>query len=112
MTECRVTVRLPESGALLGALGLAPGGRVQQAVDYQVASRLEPYMPKQSGAMIGGMFSATVYGSGQVRIPAPYAALRSKVARRSGLRGPRYIERMKADQMEGIVKAAKEAVRG
>ncbi|MFV0413869.1 MAG: hypothetical protein ACK5L3_11505 [Oscillospiraceae bacterium] len=76
----------------------------QKRLDLEVMKQLEPYMQLDTGAMIMSMRLATIPGSGNVRVNAPYSRKvfysNSAVGRITGaLRGPYYFNRMKADKL-------------
>ena len=60
---------------LLAARGLPPdgGGSVQKFVDSECVRMMEKYTPKLSGAMRDSAYSATQFGSGEIRQTAPYS---------------------------------------
>ncbi len=101
------TFRSAAPGKLLQKRGLEDNGRVQCIVDSEVMRRMEPYMPKLTGAMINSMITGTRIGSGEVVVNTPYAHARSKSARNVPLlRGPHFFERFKADCKDDILRAA------
>ncbi len=92
--------------------GLESGGVVQQIVDSEVMRYMDPYIPLASGAMRNSMLTYTVPGSGEVNVDTPYAHRRLLSARKNGLRGPNFFERMKADHKKDILRAAASAAGG
>ncbi len=96
------------TGEIIAKRGLQKGGRVQKFVDSEVMRCMEPYMPKQTGTMIDSMIIATRIGSGEVVVNTPYARKVSRKARKNGLRGSRFFERMKADCKDDILRGAAE----
>lgn len=87
--------------------GKSMTGKLQSAqamLDSEVMRLMEPYMPMETGAMIASMQVSTYIGSGRVEVATPYASRvyhnNGKIGRPTGpLRGPRYFDRMKADNM-------------
>ena len=92
--------------------GLESGGVVQQIVDSEVMRYMDPYIPFLTGAMRNSMLTYTVPGSGEVNVNTPYAHRRLLSARKNGLRGPNFFERMKADHKKDILRAAASAAGG
>lgn len=92
--------------------GLESGGVVQQIVDSEVMRYMDPYIPFLTGAMRNSMLIYTVPGSGEVNVNTPYAHRRLLSARKNGLRGPNFFERMKADHKKDILRAAASAAGG
>lgn len=92
--------------------GLESGGVVQQIADSEVMRYMDPYIPLASGAMRNSMLTYTVPGSGEVNVNTPYAHRRLLSARKNGLRGPNFFERMKADHKKDILRAAASAAGG
>lgn len=91
---------------ILKRRGLENGGFAQQYVDSEVMRCMEPRMPWLSGNMVKQMIIPTVIGSGEVDVNTPYAHARSISARKNGLRGDHFFERMKADCREDILNGA------
>ena len=54
-------------------LGVAPGGRVQKAVDKAVIDACVPYVPFAEGNLTGSANTATEVGSGEVIYDTDYA---------------------------------------
>ena len=105
--------QMEKASKIIERRNLEAGGRVQQIVDSEVMRRMEPYMPKLTGAMINSMITGTQIGSGEVVVNTPYARARSKSARNvPPLRGPHYWERFKADCKDDILEAAAAASGG
>ncbi len=77
-------------------------GTAQKKLDTEVMRVMEPYMPKLYGNMIQSMEKATDIGSGEIIVNTPYAHRRLKSARKNGLRGPNFFERMKADNLDHL----------
>ena len=121
---------------LLRKRNLEEGGKVQQAIDRSVIRLSIPYVPMRDGVLMQSAYTATQIGSGRVVWPGPYARFQyygmvmttadGRVWARSGekkpvvttrplnhdktkhdLAGPFWVERMKADRGEDIVKEAK-----
>lgn len=89
--------------AWLADRGLEPGGRVQEVIDREVARRAARYAPQRTGALA---HSAVAEG-GRVFFAVPYARAQDKEGRPgAGLRGPRYVARMKAAEVREILRAA------
>jgi hypothetical protein len=91
---------------LLEERGLGSKGKVQTYIDHEVMRHMEMYMPKLTGTMINSMIISTQAGSGEVVVNTPYAHKRSEKARKNGLRGPHFFERMKADHKDTILAGA------
>ena len=120
--------------ALLAKYGLQDGGPVQKLVDSEVMRYMSDYMPRrQAGELEHMMIMSTVIGSGQIDTPGPYAHYLYEgilyVSPTTGsawakeneikiptdrlltyagapMRGKKWIERMKADHKDDILKAA------
>lgn len=92
----------------------------QKVVDSEVIRRTDPYVPFRTGQLKHSGISGTVIGSGEIRYTAPYAKRQyyENAGRGieglhasggiTGKRGRLFFERMKADQKQDILKAAKE----
>lgn len=87
-------------------------GEAQVFTDSEVMRCMEPYMPFLSGVMVESVKTGTDVGSGEVVVNTPYAHRRLKVARKNGLRGPNYFERMKADHLDEILDGARKITGG
>ena len=101
-----VTFKSDSLNNILKKRGLEPNGKVQKYIDSEVMRHMEPYMPRLTRAMIDSMIIGTDIGSGEVVVNTPYAHKRSEVARKNGLRGPYFFERMKADHADTILNGA------
>lgn len=94
--------------------------QAQKYIDTEVVRHSDPYVPFRTGIMKKSGISGTVIGSGIVEYTAPYArgqyytnAGRGKeglnaVNGAKGLRGPFFLERMKADHLPDIRRGLKE----
>ncbi len=102
----KITLRINSISKILADRGLAQKGRVQQYIDSEVMRVMEPYMPFDTGMMARSMPLASVVGSGEVVVNTVYAHRRLLSARKNGLRGPQYFDRMKADRLDGILSGA------
>ena len=63
----------PPLARLLEKYNLETGGKVQQLVDKLVIDYAVPYCPFDTGILATSPYAATVYGSGVVIYPGPYA---------------------------------------
>ena len=113
------TFKMLETNELLKKRGLptsvtkhSSGSYAQQVVDSEVMRYMSPYMPLQTGMMIDSMLTHTNLGSGEVVVKTPYAKRRLKYARKNGLRGPNYFERMKVDHLHDIGRVAEKITGG
>ena len=94
--------------------------KAQKAVDSEVLRRSDPYVPFLTGQLKHSGIAGTVIGSGEVRYIAPYARKQyyenagcgieglNASGGVTGKRGKFWFKRMKADQKQDILKAAKE----
>jgi hypothetical protein len=94
--------------------------QAQKYVDSETIRYSDPYVPFRTGIMKKSGISGTVVGSGVVEYTAPYArgqyytnAGRGKEGLNAakgtkGLRGPFFLERMKADHLPDIRRGLKE----
>lgn len=97
---------------MLKVRGLLPGGAVQACIDFAAASRTEPYVPYDTGALKNAPFR--YLGEGEIRYDLPYAAKQYyenagagyQGTAQGGLRGPYFFERMKADHGFAILSQA------
>ena len=87
-------------------------GEAQVFADSEVMRCMEPYMPFLFGVMVESMKNSTDAGSGEVVVNTPYAHRRLKIARKNGLRGPNYFERMKADHLREILDGVRKLTGG
>lgn len=91
---------------------------VQVFVDSEVLRLCDPYVPKDTGMLIKSGILGTVVGSGEVIYQAPYARIQyynnsgKGNNNKSGLRGPFWFERMKADHKNEILEGAKKKLGG
>lgn len=79
---------------------------IQAYLDNEVATELQPYVSKKSGAQEKSIRISTVVGSGKVHINVPYAhyqAYSKRIKKRVGKRGTRPFERMVADKKSSIL---------
>ena len=63
---------------MLQRFGLEEGGRVQKIIDKAVIDYSQPYWAFDTGTLARSAYAATVYGSGQVVWPGPYAHYQAK----------------------------------
>ncbi len=98
--------KMSDPKIILGSREL--GGTAQKIFTGEVMRVMEPYMPKDEGHMINSMKSE----SGRITVNVPYARRRIISAKNSGLRGPDYFERMKADKRDYLVSVAEKATGG
>ena len=79
MIEFNVRVNFsPEPDDMLHRFNLEPGGRVQQVIDRAVIDYSLPYWAWDTGTLARSAYAATVYGSGMVVWPGPYAHYMAK----------------------------------
>jgi len=129
-----VKLEMLSTAALLARRGLQEGGLVQQVVDSETMRFMRPYMPRrQAGELEHKMVTATIVGSGEVKIDGPFAhylhegilyvdsVTGSAWSRKDDtkvptdkeltyagapMRGKKFFDRMKTDHKEDILKAA------
>lgn len=88
---------------------LQDGGSVQKTIDKEVLSRSEPYIPRSTGRTIESGKRSTKLGSGKIIYDTPYAKdiyYNNKSFSGAPQRGNYWLERMKADDKEFILKAS------
>lgn len=107
-----------EFESLLERYGLEPGGPVQEAVDRTAIEWSIPYTPWRTGRLALNPYTASVIGSGVITYDVPYARHVYYGEGRTvysteinPLAGSFWFERMKADHLMDIVKAAREAMK-
>lgn len=105
-------LNIDKTSEIMGKRGIGNGGAAQKLVDSEVMRYMDPYIPFLTGAMRNSMLTYTVPGSGEVNVNTPYAHRRLLSARKNGLRGPNYFNRMKADHKDDILRAAAKAAGG
>ena len=133
--EVKLDIRTVEE--LIRVRGLQPGGPVQETVDIEVMRYMTDYMPRrQAGELEHLMVTATIVGSGEVKIDGPFAhylhegilyvdsVTGSAWSRKDDTkvptdreltyagapkRGKKFFDRMKTDHKEDILKAAQAA---
>ena len=92
--------------------------RVQVFIDNEVLRKCDPYVPMDTGMLKKSGILGTVVGSGEVIYIAPYARIQyynnkgTGNNNKSGLRGPYWFERMKADHKNQIFEDAKKKLEG
>lgn len=79
--------------------------RAQFAHDKKVWEECEPFTPKKTGALILSGKLGSIFGTGQIKWIAPYAARQYFMAREiePGLRGPFWFQRMKVVKGRTII---------
>lgn len=82
----------------------------QRYIDSEILRKADPYVPFQTGSLKRSGITGTKVGSGIIRYTAPYAEKRYRVAKTSGKRGPRWIERMLANHRAEIARGAQDAL--
>ena len=93
-----------------GPQATASFNKAQAYVDSEVLRLDAPYMPRNTGFMIQSGTLGTVIGSGEVNYIAPYSAKQyDTITSRSydAQRGGQWIDRMKIDHKDGILRGAK-----
>lgn len=94
---------------ILTARGLEKKGRVQQYIDTQVLALSEPFVPKDTGALIRSGIEATDIGSGEVKYNTPYARRWYYMPANfqgAPMRGNYWFERMKQQYRKEILHGA------
>lgn len=92
--------------------------RVQVFIDNEVLRKCDLYVPMDTGMLKKSGILGTVVGSGEVIYIAPYARIQyynnkgTGNNNKSGLRGPYWFERMKADHKNQIFEDAKKKLEG
>jgi len=79
--------------------GINEGGTVQQFIDSEVLRLCDPYVPKDTGALIDSGIINTQIGSGKVKYRTPYARRWYYMPadfQDAPMRGNYWFERMKA----------------
>ena len=83
---------------------------VQVFIDSEVARLCTPYVPWDTGTLAKSPLTATDFGSGEVVYNTPYAKAqyyrKGKRKKTSGMQGPLWFERMKADHKKEILAGA------
>ena len=91
--------------------------QAQKIVDSEVLRRCDPLIPMDTGMLKKSGILGTVVGSGEVIYQAPYARNQYYTNsgngnhNKSGLRGPFWFERMKANELDDIKKKVSEALK-
>lgn len=65
--------KLKTAKQIYNTLGLDEKGKVQKFIDKRIVESLQPYVSFKSGAQEKSIKTATVLGSGKVKINVPYA---------------------------------------
>lgn len=82
---------------ILKKRGLTPQGAAQIALDNQILKDCDPYVPFLTGVLKGSGPIQTAIGSGIIIYKTPYARRWYYTHKGSGMRGPYWFERAKAD---------------
>lgn len=101
--------------AIIKSRGLEAGGSVQQYVDSEVLRLSDPFIPKDTGALINSGITSTVIGSGKVVYNTPYARRWYYMpANFQGApqRGNYWFERMKQQYATQILEGARKRATG
>jgi hypothetical protein len=100
--------KLDSVNKILKKRGLEEHGNVQKFIDSEVLRRCDPYIPKDTGALIASGITATRIGSGLVIWNTPYARRQyyENAGKSGGLRGKHWFSRMKIDQGQQIIDGA------
>lgn len=110
-----VSFSIKPTQAIIAARGLDKNGTVQRYIDNEILTRCEPYVPRNTGALIASGWQNTHLGSGEVVYDTPYAAKmyygksdtgREYEYRGAPMRGAYWFERMKAANLYGILSGA------
>lgn len=94
---------------ILKSRGLDTRGKVQQYIDSEVLRLSEPFIPKDTGALIDSGIQNTDIGSGEVKYSTPYARrwyYMPAQFQEAPQRGNYWFERMKQQYKESILKGA------
>jgi len=87
------------------------GQKTQMFLDKTVATNLQQYVSKKTGAQEYSIPLSSNYGSGYVTIGVPYASYQAyskKIKKRVGKRGTQPFERMKSDKKDTILRQVAE----
>ena len=132
-----ITFDIKPTAELLRSRGLQPCGPVQKVIDSETMRYMGDYMPRrQAGELEHKMVTATIVGSGEVKIDGPFAhylhegilyvdsVTGSAWSRKDDtkvptdkeltyagapMRGKKFFDRMKTDHKVDILKAAQAA---
>lgn len=93
--------------------------KTQKIIDGAVLKFSEPYIPLRTGMLVATGILGTEIGKGEVVWLAPYAHYQYYLDRSGigppkhldALRGPRWFDRMKADRLQDILRAARRSVK-
>ncbi len=99
---------------ILKTRNIQPGGEVQKKIDSEVLRHCSRYAPKLSGELIKSGTRNTVIGSGKVIYKTPYAKSQyyyntghgKQGIANGGLRGRKWFERMKKNNLRRIIRVA------
>lgn len=105
-----------DAESIIRARGLEPGGKVQQVVDSETLKYMDPYIPKDTGALIDNGIINSVIGSGKIVYKGPYARKQYYIPMNHGngnIRCAYWFEEMKKrGGKEKILEAARRAAGG
>ncbi len=110
-----VSFSIKPTAAILAERGLDKNGAVQRYIDNEILTRCEPYVPRDTGALIASGWQNTRLGSGTVVYDTPYAAAMYYGKSASGkdynykgapMRGAYWFERMRAANLGNILTGA------
>ena len=87
------------------------GNQTQMFLDKTVATNLQQYVSRKTGAQEYSIPLSSNYGSGYVTIGVPYASYQAyskRIKKRVGKRGTQPFERMKSDKKDAILRQVAE----
>lgn len=96
---------------ILKSRNLDTGGKAQQYVDSEVLRLSEPFIPRDTGALINSGIVNTQIGSGEVKYNTPYARrwyYMPASFQGAPMRGNYWFERMKQQYRNSILQGAKD----
>ncbi len=106
--EVSFNIEIPDSLGFIESRGLEPFGEVQRKLDSEIVRLCEPYVPFRYGTLEGSADRATDFGSGVITYDTPYAKKQyyenkgrgKDGTENGGMRGSKWFERMKADNID------------
>ena len=97
---------LDATSEILKRRNLETGGLVQQTIDSEVIRYCDLKVPMDTGMLKDSAISATDIGTGEVIYNTPYARKQYYENSGTGQRGKLWFERMKADNLDDILRTA------
>lgn len=108
--------KVKPNAELLKARGLEPGGKVQKFIDSEVLRLCDPLVPFDTGMAKSSGVRHTTIGSGEVRYRTPYIRRlyynKNMNFQGAPQRGAQWFERMKANNLNGILSGANKIAGG